>query len=100
MTARLALGIPGQPSLARLEKLLAPLVVQGWVQPFPSTEFSDARLAPQAFQHNPDLLFRAPLPARLSANRLDRLFSTRYFIRCCHLITPSSDGKVSPDSNP
>ena len=60
---RLALGVPHQPLLSCLEEVLAPPIVQVGRDAFPPAQAGDARLAPEAFQHDPDLLLcRVLLP--------------------------------------
>src|ERR1700758_5489846 len=49
---RLAPRVPGEPLLARLQKLLRPTVVQVLIDPFLAAQLGDAVLAAQAFQHD------------------------------------------------
>ena len=70
---RLAGRVADQPLLPSVEKLLAPPVVEIRVQPFATAQRRDALFAPQALQHDPNLLFRRELPAGLPANLLNDL---------------------------
>src|SRR5262245_4629983 len=66
--------ITGKPTLASLQKLLRPAVVQALDDPFAPAEFSNAGFAAQAIQHNADLLFSRIMLPRRSADVLYNLF--------------------------
>ena len=72
---RLACGIARKPLLASLEELLRPAVIQTLGDPFPAAQLSDAVLAMQARQHDPDLLFGRILLARPAPDIPHRLIS-------------------------
>jgi len=46
-----------QPTLAGFEELLGPAAIETLGDPLPAAQLGNARLPPQAVQHNPDLLF-------------------------------------------
>src|SRR5262249_47774303 len=80
--------VAGEPVLARPQGILRPTGVQVLNDPLLAAHLSTAVLAPQAFQHDADLLFSGMMPACGSANIPDCLFSalryalTRLSHRC------------------
>src|SRR6056297_3072118 len=77
---RLAGGIPGQALFARLEEFLRPSVIQALADPFTAAQRGDALLPAQAREHDPDLLFRRVMLARLALDPFDQLVSR--VLRC------------------
>jgi hypothetical protein len=63
--------IAGQTLLARLHKVLGPLVVQTLGNAFAPTQLGDAVFAAQAVQHNTDLLLRTVWLTRLTFDVLN-----------------------------
>jgi len=78
--------VASQLLLARLEKVLAPSVVEVRGDTLSSTEIGDALLASQTFENNADLLFRRELPSGATANLSDCGF-TRLLLLVGHLDT-------------
>src|SRR5271169_2385397 len=60
--------ITGKPALAGLQELLRPTVIQALGDPGAPAKLRDAGLAPQAVQHDPDLLFGRILLSRRPAD--------------------------------
>ena len=67
--------VASQLLLARLEKVLAPSVVEVRGDALSSTEIGDALLASQTFENNADLLFRRELPSGSTTDLSDRCFA-------------------------
>src|SRR6202035_5762261 len=63
VAGRIAVSIPRQPLLARLQEVLRPAIVEVLVDPFLAAQLSDAVLAAQTRNHDPDLFLRCVLPA-------------------------------------
>src|SRR6056297_466724 len=72
---RLAGSIPRKALLARFEEFLRPSVIQALADAFPATQRGDTLLAAQTSQHDPDLLFRRIMLARLALDPFDQLVS-------------------------
>src|SRR6476646_9413669 len=66
--------VAGKPALAGLQELLGPAVVEALGDALAAAQLSDADLAAQAVQDDPDLLFGRVTPARRPADVLDDLF--------------------------
>src|SRR5210317_1232373 len=77
---RLAGRIPGQALLARFKEFLRPRIIQALADALTAAESGNAFFAPQARQHDPDLLFGRILFARLAADAFDQLVSR--VLRC------------------
>ena len=70
---RLALRVPHQPALARLQELLAPLVVEVGVNTFSATQLGNAVLSSKTFKDDADLLFGSELAAGVASDIPDEL---------------------------
>src|SRR5512145_3375871 len=64
----LALGVAHQPALARLEEVLAPVVVEVRTDPLAPAQLGDRLLALQALEHDADLVLAAEATAGAAAN--------------------------------
>ena len=74
--------VASQLLLARLEKVLAPSVVEVRGDAFSTTEIGDALLASKPFKDNADLLFRRELPwvLRRTSRNADSLVCFFWFV--------------------
>jgi hypothetical protein len=71
-------GIAGQSLLASFQEFLRPIAIQALDDSFAQTQHGDRFFAPQAFQHDEDLLLRPILLAGCAADVLDGLFRMRF----------------------
>jgi hypothetical protein len=58
VAGRFACGVAGQPLLACLQKVLGPAIIEVLVDTFLAAQLSDAVLAAQTRDHDPDLFLR------------------------------------------
>ncbi len=79
-----------QPLLAGFQKLLRPTMIEVLIDPFLPAQLGDALLAAQAFQNNPDLLFRQTTPARRTPDNR----------QCCRSGERSMDQQSSREFQP
>jgi len=69
--------VASQSALAGFQELLRPAVIKTLSDAFPAAKLGNARLAPQAVQHNPDLLFRRVLLAGRPSDVLHKSLGRR-----------------------
>jgi len=72
--------MPRKTLLARFKEFLRPHIIQALADTLTAAESGNAFLAPQARQHDPDLLLGRILFARLAADAFDQLVSR--VLRC------------------
>src|SRR6478609_9718994 len=87
-TGRRSRGVTRQAALAGLQELLGPSVIEAFGYAFTPTQLGNAGLAPQAIQHDADLLFRKMPFAGCTADVLDdplrRQFRVHGFLSHLH----------------
>src|SRR3954447_279665 len=77
-TGRRSRGVTRQAALAGLQELLGPSVIEAFGYAFTPTQLGNAGLAPQAIQHDADLLFRRMPFAGCTADVLHDPFRRRF----------------------
>src|SRR3954464_5860453 len=87
-TGRRSRGVTRQAALAGLQELLGPSVIKALGYAFTPTQLGNAGLAPQAIQHDADLLFRrmpfAGCTADVLHDPLRRRFRVHEFLSHLH----------------
>jgi hypothetical protein len=81
---RLTGSIAGQTPSPGFEELLGPGIIQALGYAFASAELSDAVIAAQPHQHDPDLLFGRMALARLAADVSDNTIRRRFWCSGFH----------------